>query len=120
MVVVFYRNKVIEANIFDQNKLMSLTTTWMMNPILQWDGSTNQHSTHVHNKLKYTPIHLATMEESLAAGLLLHRVWDNHVHVTHSNKQAKLLRLVKQGIVDPPDWIIAAIKCLHKEWPQKP
>jgi hypothetical protein len=37
-----------------------------------------------------------------------------------SGDDAKLLSLIQQGIIDPADRSIAAIKRLHKEWPQKP
>jgi hypothetical protein len=37
-----------------------------------------------------------------------------------SGDNAKLLSLVQQGLVNPADRSIAAIKQLHKEWPQKP
>jgi hypothetical protein len=32
---------------------------------------------------------------------------------------ANLLSLVKQGLVDPADWSLSAIKKLHQEWPHK-
>ncbi len=78
------------------------------------------------NKIEWTRVDLLTDTVFVNSPL-----WNSHSKIIltmppqssnskwKSGDDAKLLRLVKQGLVDPSDRSIATIKLLHKEWPQK-